>query len=131
MIGVKMLKHLTKADVHAIIEAAEKSNSAHPPRELGSSLEEARERRSRPDPEGDVLKAAIKKLSPEARVELVALMWVGRGDVEGSFADHLRQAQRDSHPVDYIVEKSPALPRYLRQGLKKLASEGSSGPSKA
>jgi hypothetical protein len=55
MIGVKMLKHLTKADVHAIIEAAEKSNSEHLPRELGSSLEEASARRSRPYPEGDVL----------------------------------------------------------------------------
>jgi hypothetical protein len=120
-----MLKYLTEADVQAIVTAAEKRNSAHPPSELGSSLEELRERRYRPDPEGDALKDTITRLSHDARRELMALMWLGRGDVAGSFAGHLKQAYK--HPdegIDYIAAKSPALPKYFRAGLEKVRREG-------
>jgi hypothetical protein len=79
----------------------------------------------RPDPEGDALKDTITKLSRDARRELMALMWLGRGDVAGSFADHLKQAYK--HPdegIDYIAGKSPALPKYFRAGLEKVRREG-------
>ena len=98
-----MLKHLTETDVHAIIKAAEQNNSVRSSR---------------------ALEGAIKKLSRDAWMELVALVWLGRGDVEGRFADHLKEARRTPHPVAYITEKSPALPKYLREGLRKLSSEG-------
>jgi hypothetical protein len=55
------------------------------------------------------------------RKELVALMWLGRGDAGDNFADHLKEARRNPHPVGYIWEKWSALPRYLREGLKKLS----------
>jgi hypothetical protein len=51
-------------------------------------------------------------------MELEALMWTGRGDA--SFAQNLKYAyeNRDAGTVDYIAEKSPALPDYIRAGLK-------------
>ena len=121
-----MFKHLKESDVQAIIAAAERNNAAHPPSKLGITLEEARERRGRPDPTGIALKQALGSLPPESRIELMALVWFGRGDwIETDFADHVAQATRYSNEtdVDYIAEKSPALPIYLRAGLDRLKSK--------
>ena len=121
-----MFKHLKESDVQAIIEAAECNNAAHPPSELGITLEEARERRGRPDPTGIALKQALGSLPPEARIELMALVWFGRGNsIEPDFAEHVAEAKRNSNETDvsYIAEKSPALPVYLRAGLDRLKSE--------
>jgi len=121
-----MFKHLKESDVQAVIAAAERNNEAHPPSKLGITLEEARERYRRPDPTGIALKQALGSLPPEARIELMALVWFGRGDlIETDFAEHVAEATRHSNEtdVDYIAEKSPALPVYLRAGLDRLKSE--------
>ena len=80
----------------------------------------------RPDPEGDALEQAIGSLSHEARLELAALMWLGRDDGDpdaDDFATNLDHAKRssDEFDVDYIAEKSAALPTYLRAGLARLS----------
>jgi hypothetical protein len=54
-------------------------------------------------------------------MELMALMWIGR-DTEDNFDEALKQAHKNSNDGDvtYIVDKSPMLPTYLRNGLKRL-----------
>ena len=69
----------------------------------------------------------IRELSPEARSELMALMWYGREPLEADYMDHLvdaREKQGDPGEVIYIAEKSPALPGYLRKGLERLNNDG-------
>jgi hypothetical protein len=118
-----VLKHLTQSDISAIIAAAERNVAAHPSPERGITLEEGLEMVGRPDPTYEALKQTIRALSQNARLELMALMWFGRGDEPGeTFAELLAEAKRnsDSHDVDYIAEKSLALPSYLRDGLRRL-----------
>jgi hypothetical protein len=121
-----MLKHLKETEIQAIIVAAEHNNAAHPPSKLGITLEEGLEMLGRPNPTRKVLEETIRSLSQEARSELAALIWFGRGDsIETDFAEHLARAKRNSDEgdVNYIAEKSPALPTYLRAGLDRLKSE--------
>jgi hypothetical protein len=63
----------------------------------------------------------VQSLNHDARMELMALMWIGR-DFEGSFADAVRYAYQNSDDGDilYIVEKSPDLSAYLSRGLSIL-----------
>jgi hypothetical protein len=63
----------------------------------------------------------VQSLGHEARMELMALMWIGRG-FEGSFADAVQYAYANSDEGDvlYIVEKSPDLSAYLSRGLTLL-----------
>jgi hypothetical protein len=121
-----MLKHLKEPEIQAIIVAAEQNNAAHPPSKFGITLEEGFEMLGRPDPTRNVLEERIRSLSKEARFELAALVWFGRGDsIEDNFAEHLAHAKRNSDEgdINYIVEKSPSLPTYLRAGLERLKSE--------
>jgi len=118
-----MFKHLKESDVQAIIAAAERNKAAHPSSKLGITLEEARERRGRPDPTRIALEQALGSLPPEARIELMALVRFGRGDsIETDFAEHVAEATRNSNETDvnYIAEKSASLPVYLRAGLDHL-----------
>jgi len=121
-----MFKHLKESDVQAIIAAAERNNAAHPPSELGITLEEAREWRGRPDPTRIELEHILGSLPREARIELMALVWFGRGDsIETDFAEHVVEATRNSNETDInnIAAKSASLPIYLRAGLDRLKSE--------
>src|SRR3954462_12253760 len=70
------------------------------------------------------LHAALSALGHEAHMELKALVWVGRGDSFASFPEALAHARRHSDPGDvpYIAAKAPALPVYLRDGLKEIGS---------
>ena len=66
----------------------------------------------------------IAGLTPDARYELMALMWIGRGDGDAEdFAAFTGDARglSDSGDVDYICEKTP-LAEYLRAGLMKLST---------
>jgi len=117
--GSPMLKSLTIEQVHKIITDAEGLNAKHPPSPLGISgmtatvVAYATDRRK--------LKQEIAGLSDDARMELMALMWIGR-DFEGDYDAALAHARKssDEGDVDYIADKSPALPMYLRDGLKKV-----------
>jgi len=122
-----MLVHLTKPEILAIVELAELNNSAYPESEIGTIEEEAHEQHGTPIPhaEREALKQAISSLSLEARLELVALIWFARGNApKDSFAVHLTLAKGASGAgdVEYIAEKSPSLPMYLRTGMDRLIS---------
>jgi hypothetical protein len=64
------------------------------------------------------VRALIQALSNEARTELLALMWLGRGDTN-DFATALAHARRTSHDgiVGYLAGKP--LQTYLPLGLTK------------
>jgi hypothetical protein len=69
------------------------------------------------------LYAAISSLDRQARRELVALIWLGRGDFE-TLADALAHVSDDSPEATagYLAGKSRALPKYLRAGLAACSS---------
>lgn len=67
-------------------------------------------------------KLAIDALEPDQQAELVALMWVGRGDYSG---DEWEQAKEDAtdraneRTADYLIA-TPLIPDYLEEGLAEL-----------
>jgi|GEM_PF-840214 len=121
-----MLKYLTEKQIAAVISAAEALNAVSPSSELGleypGDIEKSVEDWERMKPYRVALLDTISGLSLEARFELMAVMWLGRGDADGPFDQLLRHAKRltDEGHVEYIAEKSSSLPLYLRQGLTKL-----------
>src|ERR1700676_2065189 len=63
----------------------------------------------------------IADLEPKARLELIALMWIGRGDTDDDdFLSTVEEARRtsDAGDVDYVAAKGP-LARYLRAGPER------------
>jgi hypothetical protein len=65
---------------------------------------------------------AIDGLSGLERVEILALMWLGRGDFsKEEWRDALREAQRvhDEKETEYLVG-TPLLAEYLQDGLAQL-----------
>lgn len=85
------------------------------------------------DPTLQELTAAIESLNDDATDELVALMWVGRGDYS---ADAWQQAlsdagaMRDRHIAGYLVT-TPLLGDLLEEGLNQLGFETEVAAEKA
>lgn len=76
-------------------------------------------------PAGDEWRAAsakivqrIDKLSDKARAELIALLWLGRGDSGDDFLVRHAMQGRDAGDSRYVAGKSP-LHQYLIDGAKK------------
>jgi hypothetical protein len=117
-----MLKHLKVREVRAIIAAAETLNAKHPSSPLGTRGSEVTFKRlAAYEAHAKSLKRKISALSHDARMELMSLMWVGR-DFEEDFDDALKYAYKnsDAGDVDYIADKAPALPTYLRKGVSRI-----------
>jgi len=112
-----MLKELTSDDVIDIAERAEIADTAERNRSDSDDLSFVA------TPEYRALDQRLEALSRPALNELVALMWIGRGDFEPSDWEYLvRRAGGDQGDlVGYVVEKSP-LAEYLREGLAALRS---------
>jgi len=123
-----VLKHLTQKEVDALIKAADTLNAANPPSDeefiLFENLESDLNRWRKIKPHREALHATIASLSPDARLELLAPMWFGRGDVKATFDQLLSHArtfdQSDEGDMGYIADKSRSLPLYLNRGLAKL-----------
>ena len=97
--------------------------------DLVADAEERWEAMHAVDPSKAALEEAVAALDPEARHELVALMWIGRGDFCGTFAEAVEQArERDDlrspdEQVRYVMDKSTVLWRYLSRGLEVIGVE--------
>jgi len=76
----------------------------------------------RDDPTADELTSWISDLTETQQAELVALMWLGRGD-DGpeSFADYVEEArgQQGERTAPYLLG-TPRLGDHLEEGLEKL-----------
>jgi hypothetical protein len=74
------------------------------------------------DPTYAELFEAIEGLDEDALVELVALVWLGRGDYEASEWEDALKAAREAHnerTADYLIG-TPNLSDELEEGLAKL-----------
>lgn len=71
------------------------------------------------------LLSSINSLNVEARSELVALMWLGRGTYTkaewSSAVDDARDASND-HTAEYLMG-APLLPDYLEEGLSMMVED--------
>ncbi len=68
------------------------------------------------------MKSTIEDLDPDQQVSLVALMWLGRGDVGvEEWASALQQAKESwtPHTADYLIG-TPLVADYLEEGLHEL-----------
>ena len=64
----------------------------------------------------------IDDLEPDQQVNLVALMWIGRGDFDASEWDAVLEQARDmwtSHTAAYLLSR-PLVASYLEEGLASL-----------
>jgi hypothetical protein len=74
------------------------------------------------DPSYAELKATIEDLEPDQQIDLITLMWVGRGDYR---ADEWPRALADARDrwneraAEYLIE-TPLLSDYLSEGLDRL-----------
>jgi Protein of unknown function (DUF3775) len=74
------------------------------------------------NPTEQELRDAIEGLGPPERQELLALMWLGRGDYDAdSWPDALREAAQSTiaNVTDYLVG-TPLLGDYLEEGASAL-----------
>ena len=74
------------------------------------------------DPIYSEMKTAIEDLEPDQQVQLVALMWLGRGSFTvGEWAAALKEAGDNWNPktADYLIG-TPLLSDYLEEGLSQL-----------
>lgn len=78
------------------------------------------------DHEGDLtlaeLKALINDLEPDQQMNLVALMWIGRGDFEAGEWDAALQQARDEwtpRTAEYLVS-TPLVADYLNEAIEQM-----------
>jgi hypothetical protein len=118
-----MLKYLSVDQLRKIVVEAEQLNAKYSSREGRSITGEhlTRDQLIAYTNDENQLKWEVETLSYDARMELLALMWIGRGS-EDHFDEALKQAHKNSNDGDvaYIVDKSRMLPTYLRNGLKRI-----------
>jgi hypothetical protein len=72
------------------------------------------------DPTYGELAATIDDLEPDQQIELVALMWLGRGDFDiEEWDDAVAEARRahNARTADYLIA-TPLLPDYLAEALE-------------
>lgn len=68
------------------------------------------------------VKAAIDDLEPKQQADIVAVMWLGRGDFDADTFDDAREQARDqwtSHTAEYLLA-TPLVANYLEDGLEQL-----------
>jgi hypothetical protein len=73
------------------------------------------------DPTEEELRRTLEAVNGAEMADLVALVWLGRDDLDvGEWPDVLRQVSdaHIEHPVDYLV-RMPLLGDYLEEGLAK------------
>lgn len=68
----------------------------------------------------------IQGLDPDEQNELVALMWLGRGDATAAEWDNLVKLaeEREETPDENYLLNHPLLAEYWADGLEKLTQEG-------
>ena len=75
------------------------------------------------DPASAEIRSTIEDLEPDQQVELVALMWLGRGDYEADDWDSALADAGDSwneRTADYLIG-TPLLADYLTAGLEYIS----------
>ena len=74
------------------------------------------------NPTRQELAAALEALDETQRIELLAMVWIGRGDFDASeWSEAVAQAREihDEHEIDYLIG-TPLLPDYLEEAVAAL-----------
>jgi len=74
------------------------------------------------DPTYQEMKSSIEDLEPDQQIQLVALMWVGRGDFDAEEWDQALEAAQDAwneRTAEYLIA-TPLVADYLEEGLAAL-----------
>jgi hypothetical protein len=109
-----------RLDAAAIGESMNDGRAVFGPEQTRATFEAIRG-----SPTRQALRQLIAALEPAARLELIAIMWAGRGDTEDDdVISTLERAEHmnDASDVDYLAGKGP-LARYLRAGLERIGAE--------
>lgn len=117
------MQHLEKAEALRIASLAEAAAEAgNKPEDAQLAPAKTSELR-RPTKQVRELEQAIRDLSREARNELRALMYLGRGDAGDDFAELVADAEEcsDEENVRIVADKSVALSAYIRAGLVRIS----------
>jgi len=74
------------------------------------------------DPTEDELVAAIESLNDDAQLDLIAMIWIGRGDFSLAEWDEARQAARDigRQRMSRYVRGIPLVSDYLDEALSQM-----------
>lgn len=85
----------------------------------------------RDDPTCEELVSAIRALNDDAQVDLVALMWLGRGDFSPDEWDDCRQLARERRatPTAHYLAGTPLVSDYLEEGLALLGHTMDESPT--
>ena len=109
-------------DIETIIKLAEAIETKHPRRSSFGSLIL---RKAPVDPAADLkeLEAALEAIPQPARMEMLALIWIARGDYRADAFDEALAYARENYQsadVRYLADKWASLATYLRVGLKEI-----------
>ena len=116
-----MLKNLRPDQIENIIKLAEAIESKHPRQKRQFGVVKPENPADTPDLQE--LEAALKAISPPARMEMLALVWIARGDYRPeAFEEALAYAREyyQSADVRYLTDKWGSLATYLRFGLREM-----------
>src|SRR5665213_855310 len=113
-----MLSKLTTVDVERLVVLSDRVS-------VRMSDEKPDAEVIKPGSDADVraLRSAMEALGPDAQMELLTLMYVGRGDFSANDRVAIAETQRKigARSVAQMMEKSGSLSAYWRKGLKQAA----------
>lgn len=116
-----MLKNLRLNEIENIIKLAEAIETKHPRQRRSFGFSKSDNPVDPPDLKE--LTGALEAISQPARMEMLALIWIARGDYQPeAFEEALGYAREhyQSADVSYLAEKWGSLATYLRVGLKQM-----------
>ena len=130
------MKHLSTTKAASIVRLAAASHDEYRQRHPGNRILGAGELKAlilEPDSQEEIaFVEAMRALSDDELLDLVALMCVGRGEhvenpedpesIRDAFEGHARSFSKDSHKelLDYISDKGAVIHRYLARGLDRV-----------
>jgi Protein of unknown function (DUF3775) len=118
------LKSITPAQVEEVIGLLERLSDARKARAAEGQTQSSEEIIH--DPLRRELADYLYGLSDDARGELIALMLIGRGDVEHAYERALETSSKYVNPDDqvtYLLTKTVRLSEYLRIGMDAVSRD--------
>lgn len=115
------MRHLSQETALEVVSLAETLNPPEEGPKVVSSRQLAdafMEELAHPNPARRQLRELINGLSSTEQAELMAMMWLGRGDFEPEdWEEMVRKALSDlGDAADYMIGKGPVA-KYLKQGM--------------
>ena len=122
------LTHVNANTIKRVASLAESLSSAFPPSEGGLDFFDPNRRSALAAFQKSAgfvaLNNFLHALSEDELAEVTAVIWLGRGDVEGRLEDFVSDAKKINDSKDlkvrYITDMFRAVPSYIQAGLPKI-----------